>query len=473
MDADVLIAGAGPVGLALAVELVRHGAVCRIVDAQPGADGAFSRATEVHARTLELLDLPGLADEVVAGGIAVARIPFYSRGREIAAIDLRVATDSPFPFSLVLPQSETERILERALGRAGVAIERGRRLVGLDQDGDGVTATLAGADAPVRACYLVACDGVHSGVREALGIAFEGGEYAGRWAALDAEVQGWPWTDDVVPVYLDHEGFWAMTVPSGRRRLFFLHEAAGDTPTRAEAQAVLDRHLLDRARVVAVDDALCFQLHHRVAARYRGGRVFLAGDAAHVSTPVAGRNMNVGIQDAFNLAWKLALACSGAAAQGVLDSYEAERRPVAQAMVAAVDAIQEGNLIEVPPAAVDERDHALGALMAGPQRAEMAEESYELRLGYPDSPIVAPGAGARVAPEPPALRELLRSPRHLLLVAPGAEPPELRRFAAHVDTHALEADPALRLVRPDAYLTFAGGPDEAAALRDVLGRTFG
>jgi 2-polyprenyl-6-methoxyphenol hydroxylase-like FAD-dependent oxidoreductase len=485
----VLIAGAGPVGLALAVELTRHGARCRIVDAQPAPRGAFSRATELHGRTLELLDLAGIADEVVAAGVRVTRIPFYSRGDEVAALDLRGA-DSPLPASLVLGQSETEGILRERLVRAGVVVEDGRRLAGFSQDGEGVVAALQGPDERVRVRYLVACDGMHSGVRETLGIPFEGGDYAGRWAAADASVEGWPWDDDVVPVYLDGEGFWAMTLPGGRKRLFFLHRDAGDAPTAAEAQGVLDRHLPDATRIRGLAEARCSDLHHRVAARYRDGAVFLAGDAAHVATPVAGMNMNTGIQDAFNLGWKLALDCAGGAAAGLLDTYEAERRPVAEAMVAAVDAIQEGNLLEAPPA-VDHRDRALAAQLATPAaQTDLAEEGHELHLSYADSPIVGAGGGARVVPDPPALRSLLRSARHVLLVLGGDAPPaapDLGRFAPHVDVHVVDraSDPDLRvharlgaaddgmcLIRPDGYLALRTQPPNAVALREVLARTF-
>jgi 2-polyprenyl-6-methoxyphenol hydroxylase-like FAD-dependent oxidoreductase len=488
IDTDVLIAGAGPVGLALAVELTRHGTACRIVDAAPATRAPFSRATEFHGRTLELLDLPGIADEVVAAGITVTRIPFYSRGDEVAMLDLRGA-DSPFPGSLVVPQSTTEAILVERLLRAGVGVQRGCSVERFEQDDDGVTAFLAGPDEAVRAQYLVACDGMHSHVREALGIAFEGGDYEGRWAAVDAAIDGWPFDDDVVPVYLDHEGFWAMTLPDGNRRMFFLHESEGEAPTAGEAQGVLDRHMPGRATVTALADARCFTLHHRVAAHLGNGRVLLAGDAAHAVSPVAGMGMNTGIQDAFNLAWKLGLACAGDAAHGLLDSYDAERRPVAEAMVAAVDAIQSGNLLEAPPL-VDQRDRALASQFGTPaKRAAVAEEGHQLRIAYPDSPIVGPGGGGRVVPDPPALRRLLRTPRHLLLVLCGDAPPalpDLGRYAAHVDVEVISraddpdltihgrmdaAQDTLALVRPDAYLAFCANLDEQAALRATLGRT--
>jgi 2-polyprenyl-6-methoxyphenol hydroxylase-like FAD-dependent oxidoreductase len=497
MGTDVLVAGAGPVGLALAIELTRHGAACRIVDApRPDARG-FSRATELHGRTLELVDLPGIADELVAAGLPVARIPFFSRGSEIAAIDL-THVDSPLPASLSVPQADTERILRERLTRAGIEVEDGRRLRRFYQDDEGVTAALDGPDETVRARYLVACEGAHSDVRAALGIAFEGDEYPGRWAAVDADVEGWPWGEDIVPVYLDREGFWAMPLPGGHERLFFRHEGPGDAPSPAEAQGVLDRHLPGSPRVRALTDARCFTIHHRVAARFRAGCVFLAGDAAHVSTPVAGMNMNVGIQDAFNLAWKLALACAGEAADGLLDSYEAERRPAAQAAVATVDAIQEGNLLEAPPA-VDHRDRALAAQLATPaEREQQAEEGHELRLAYRESAIVSgagdrhgwagPRPGDRITPEPPALRALLRTPRHLLLLCGGdvaPPPPDLGHRAQHVDVHAVDhaADPDLRirarlgatedaayLIRPDAYLGFRAQPPDADALQAALAR---
>ncbi|HSJ72781.1 MAG TPA: FAD-dependent monooxygenase [Miltoncostaeaceae bacterium] len=217
----------------------------------------------------------------------------------------------------------------------------------------------------MRASFVVACDGVHSRLREAAGIPFEGGDYPGRWAVMDAEVDGWPYGPAEIPVFLDGDGFWAMPLPGGRLRLFFRDDAAGEAPEVADAQAVIDRHVPGGASIRTADNRACFGLHHRVARRYRAGRVLLAGDAAHAMTPVNGQGMNTGVQDAANLARKLRLALDGAPPV-VLDSYEAERRPVAVAAVEGSGAVHEANLLTGEAAAA--RDLSLVVAFAAPAR---------------------------------------------------------------------------------------------------------
>jgi 2-polyprenyl-6-methoxyphenol hydroxylase-like FAD-dependent oxidoreductase len=258
------------------------------------------------------------------------------------------------------------------------------------QDEDGVVVRV-GSD-EVRAGFLVACDGVHSGLREALGIPFEGGDYPGRWAVMDADIEGWPYGPGELPVFLDHEGFWAMPLPDARMRLFFRDDAAGEQPEMADAQGVIDRHVPGAPRIRGAENRACFTVHHRVARRFRAGRVLLAGDAAHAMTPVNGQGMNTGVQDAYNLAWKLRLALEGAPA-AVLDSYEAERRPVALATVRASGELHDANVLSGAAAAA--RDRSLAAALASPAQVLAAvEAAHELPVAYRDSPIVGGDAPA-------------------------------------------------------------------------------
>jgi 2-polyprenyl-6-methoxyphenol hydroxylase-like FAD-dependent oxidoreductase len=170
-------------------------------------------------------------------------------------------------------------LLERHLG---TAVERGLSVTFLGQDDDRVLAQVGSEE--VRAGFLVACDGVHSGLREAVGIEFDGGDYPGRWAVMDAEVEGWPYGPGEIPVFLDEEGFWAMPLPGGRLPLFFRDDAIADRPDVRDAQGVIDRHVPGGARIREADNAAGFSLRHRVARRFRQGRVLLAGDAAHAMT---------------------------------------------------------------------------------------------------------------------------------------------------------------------------------------------
>jgi hypothetical protein len=379
------------------------------------------------------------------------------------------------------------------------------------QEDDAVVASVCGSE--VRAQWLVACDGVHSALRAALDIAFTGAEYPGRWAVMDALVEGWPYGEADIPVFLDHDGFWAMPLPGGRLRLFFRDDDAGERPTVAEAQAVVDRHVPGSPRIADAENEACFQLHHRVARHYRSGRVLLAGDAAHAMTPVNGQGMNTGVQDAYNLAWKLRRALDGAP-PALLDSYEAERRPVALAAMRESGQVHEANVLTGE--AGDARDRALATTLATPAQVLGAvQHGHELDVAYRHSPIVgaAPGApglrpGDRLPDAGPlvradgsttSFRELLRALQMQLWVCAGTGSPgpavELaRRFAPLLRARVLVvadrppdgdvevlADPALRahgrlgavadgafVVRPDGYLGFRCEPPDPAPIEAHL-----
>jgi 2-polyprenyl-6-methoxyphenol hydroxylase-like FAD-dependent oxidoreductase len=511
VEVPVLVAGAGPVGLSLACELERHGIRHRIVDAAPER-AAASRATDLHARSLELWDHTGVADAVLAAAVPITGVPLFSGGREVARLDF-AGVDSPFPAAVSLRQQELEELL---CERLVAPVERGQRVTLLREDQEGVVARVGSEE--VRADFLVASDGVHSGLREALGIPFEGGDYPGRWAIMDAVMEGWPYGEGEVPVFLDHDGFWAMPLPGGRQRLFFRDDAAGERPEVADAQAVIDRHVPGGPRIRAAQNRACFRLHHRVARRFRSRRVLLAGDAAHAMTPVNGQGLNTGVQDAYNLAWKLRLALAGAP-YAVLASYEAERRPVALATVQASGEVHDANVLTGAAAAA--RDRGLAAALATPAQALAAvEASHELAVAYRDSPIVggdapagAPGVlpGQRVPDagplirrdsSPTSLRALLRAPELQLWICAGAGTPEAALALAERFTPAVRAtvlviadrpppappevevvaDPALRahgrlgavadaayVVRPDGHLGFRCEPPDAARLAEHLG----
>ncbi|MGE5637012.1 MAG: FAD-dependent monooxygenase [Nocardioidaceae bacterium] len=510
MDVPVLVAGAGPVGLSLACELERHGVEYRIVDSAP-ARAAVSRATDLHARSLELWDHTGVAEAILAAALPITGVPLFSAGREVARLDFG-GVDSPFPAAVSLRQRDLEALLEEHLD---APVERDAPVRLVRQDGEGVVLTV-GRD-EVRAGYLVACDGVHSSLREALGIPFDGGDYPGRWAVMDATVEGWPYGPGEIPVFLDEEGLWAMPLPGGRLRLFFRDDRAGERPDLADAQRAIDRHVPGRPRIRAADNLACFSLHHRVARRFRSGHVLLAGDAAHAMTPVNGQGMNTGVQDAYNLAWKLRLALQGAP-PAVLESYESERRPVALATVKASDEVHDANVLSGEAATA--RDRALAAALATPAQVLAAVEAgHELGIAYPDGPLAAgrvpagalgvlpgqrvPDAGPLVRADgsTTSLRELLRAPELQLWICAGAREPDAAlaladRFGRVVRTrvlvirdrpppapHGVElvADPALHahgrlgavadtayVVRPDGHLAFRCEPPDAGWLADRL-----
>lgn len=337
---DVLIAGAGPTGLTLACELARHGVRPRIVDAL-AAPSQKSRAFGVHARTMELFEAMGAIAPLLARGNPARGLSVYNRGHRIAEIALRGTIDSKYPYVLIVAQSDTEAVLAEHLGGLGVSIERATTLLDFEQDAGGVTARLGRAGGEVetvRCRFLAGCDGAHSAVRKRLGIEFEGAPYPGQWLLADATLD-WEHPQDELAVFTHPRGVTAyFPLAHGRGRLMFqLPDVAVDDepgePTLDDVRRLLaarELHAKDARDPVWLS---YFRLHHRLAARFRDRRVFLAGDAAHIHSPVGGQGMNIGIQDAFNLAWKLALVLRGAAGEPLLASYEPERRRVDEGVV--------------------------------------------------------------------------------------------------------------------------------------------
>ncbi len=344
-EVDVLVVGGGPTGLTLASGLAMAGVTCRIVDQAP-ARASTSRALVVHARSLELLAKLGVADRLVARGRRSMRARTYVNRRPAVQVAFGAggAADKPYPFALFVSQVETERVLDEYLAERGMCVERPVTLVDFAAGPDGVRARLRRADGSeeeVRARYLVGCDGAHSAVRKAAGIGFDGAPYPQDFMLADLEVEGLD-EEGAIHVFVAREGLLAgfpMGGPGHYRFIASRAEAPPDAgaPTleefRALAASVCPRPLtLHAPRWLSR-----FRLHHRLAARYRAGPVFLAGDAAHIHSPAGGQGMNTGIQDAANLAWKLALVVRGRAPEQLLDSYEAERQPVGRRLLRTTD----------------------------------------------------------------------------------------------------------------------------------------
>ncbi|BCJ39067.1 pentachlorophenol monooxygenase [Actinocatenispora thailandica] len=330
---DALIVGAGPVGLTLATVLADAGIDAVVVDQAAEATNT-SRAAVVHARTLEVLREIDLADELIAQGIVVPRFTVRERDRVLLTVEFtELPTD--FPFTLLVPQDVTERVLTARLRRAGGAVHRPYRLVGLDVDAGGVRGTLATGET-VRARYAVGCDGMHSFVRERTGIEFTGDSYPESFVLADVRLT-WAEPNDQVILYFSADGVTVVApLPGGRHRIVATVDEAPEKPSLADVQALLDARgpQANPARVDEVGWSSRFRVHHRLAARYRAGRLLLAGDAAHVHSPAGGQGMNTGIQDAVTLGHKLTAVLRDGAAETVLDEYEAQRRPVAEEVVA-------------------------------------------------------------------------------------------------------------------------------------------
>ncbi len=343
-DSAVLIAGAGPTGLVLALWLTRLGIRVRLVDRSTGP-GLTSRALAVQVRTLEFYRQLGIADLVIDGGVQVGGINFWVQGERAARVPLRQIGEglSPYPFALVFPQDAHERLLIAQLEKLGVTVERRTELIRMSQDAAGVSVTLRhpdGTEENARVDYLAGCDGASSTIREQLGIGFPGGTYSGLFYVADVDASG-PAIDRELHVDLENADFvllFPMKGP-GRVRLVGLvreQEISGPGELRFDdVRGKAIEHL--RVTLGAVHWFSTYRVHHRVADSFRKGRAFLLGDAAHIHSPVGGQGMNTGIGDAVNLAWKLAAVLKGRAAPSLLDSYEPERIAFARRLVATTD----------------------------------------------------------------------------------------------------------------------------------------
>ena len=333
----VLIVGAGPVGLTLAIQLQRLGVRYRLVEKNAGPS-TTTKAMAVHSRTLEIFREIGIADGAVSAGRPIRRFRVESNGRTILTYDFTLL-DAAYPFLLSLPQPETESLLLRRLASLGGQVEWRTSVTELDQSKDGASATLVHADGRqehVDARWIAGCDGAHSTVRRSLGLSFDGAAYHRFFMLTDVDID-WNGPRDEGAFFLgSQEGYIAVAPLDDRGRYRLFVEMPFDLPPQGQRPALdlaVFQELCDgrgpamRLSHEASATAAAFQ--HRRVARQQVGRVFLLGDAAHIGSPIGGQYMNMGIAEAHNLAWKVAYVEHGAAAQALLDSYDAERTPVA------------------------------------------------------------------------------------------------------------------------------------------------
>jgi 2-polyprenyl-6-methoxyphenol hydroxylase-like FAD-dependent oxidoreductase len=343
---EVLVAGAGPTGLVLALWLTRQGVRVRIID-RTDAPGTTSRALAVQARTLELYRQLDLADAVVERGHKVPAVNLWARGERAARVVFASIGEqlTPFPFLEMYPQDEHERLLIERLTELGVSVERRTELTDFIDSGGSVRVELRSADGKnesgeVR--YLAGCDGARSIVRDRLGLDFPGGTYHQVFYVADIEGAGAPINGEL-HVDLDESDFLGIfpLAGAGRARLIgTVRDERAEHPENLRFEDVSQRAIQHLGLVVSkVNWFSTYRVHHRVAGHFSRGRVFLLGDAAHIHSPVGGQGMNTGIGDAINLAWKLAAVLGGGADESLLATYEAERIGFAQRLVATTDRV--------------------------------------------------------------------------------------------------------------------------------------
>ncbi|MGW5668304.1 FAD-dependent monooxygenase [Micromonospora sp. NPDC003776] len=519
---DVLVVGAGPTGLALAVQLASLGVRVRLIDR--AVDRVHeSRALAIQPRTLEVLAGLGVTSELVAAGNTTVRLCLHAggRSRSVPLFDLGLK-DTAYPFLLLLSQAETERILGERLAAAGLGVERGVELVGLDRTGDGALATLRhtdGREEPVPARYVVGCDGAHSTVRHLAGIGFAGGAYPQTFVLADLEADGLE--PGMAHAFLSERGmlfFFPLGHPAGWRLLVMrppTDVVPPDAPVSlAEVQAFADAYTGATVRLSRPVWMTNFRLHHRAATRYGTGPVFLAGDAAHIHSPAGAQGMNTGIQDAVNLGWKLAQTLRGDADPSLLDSYETERAPVGRLVLRFTDraftvATSTNPVVRFVRTRVAP---ALIPLVLAPRflRSTAFRTVSQLTITYrrsplstdgPNSPRKGPRAGDRLPdvplPQGGTLHQLTAAPSwHLLLCGPpkawpGDQTEALSlRYGGRLDVHRVAgpdgtdatAGQAWRrlgispgasghyLIRPDGHVGYRAGGTDLAGLLAYLAR---
>jgi 2-polyprenyl-6-methoxyphenol hydroxylase-like FAD-dependent oxidoreductase len=498
-DCQVLVVGAGPTGLVLAIELLARGIDVRIIDKGDGV-ALQTRAIGIHARTLEVLDMMGLAERFIERGQVLHHFRFYSQGRCLVSLEF-ARSGSRFGFMLDLPQDQTERLLRARVTELGGVVEHGAELVGLAVGGDDVTASVrghTGQTETITAGYVVGCDGAHSRVRRELDLAFHGHPYPQDWLLADVLLD-WDPGEDAAHAFFRPDGLPVIFFPMREHRwrlvLPFAGNRVGQAPTLQEIQQLTGQRAPQPVTVSDPTWLANFRCHRRSASAYRRGRALLAGDAVHIHTPAGGQGMNTGITDAHNLGWKLALVASGRASDALLDTYGTERLPVAEQVITLTHAlVHYGSMSD--PVKRRIRDvvvPALGRVPAVQRRA--ARRLSQVHVAYPPGPLArpdrargTPGPGQRMpdiqvraGTQVTTLHGVLRGGRHVLVVpaaaaADVASDPGLRPYAGDLDMVTGDVEPGSRhgvagtvlLVRPDGHVAARGRPGRMPAVTGYL-----
>jgi 2-polyprenyl-6-methoxyphenol hydroxylase-like FAD-dependent oxidoreductase len=495
---DVLIIGAGPTGLVLALWLTRLGVKVRIVD-KTAEPGTTSRALAVQARTLELYRQLDLTEAVVANGHHVPAVNLWVKGEAAArlAFESVGAGLTPYPFLHIFPQDQHERLLIERLQALGVAVERQTELVGVTDGIDRIAARLRGPDGQEVDCaaaYIAGCDGARSIVRETVGTGFPGGTYRQIFYVADVDAAG-PALNGELHIDLDEADFLGVFPLAGQGKARLIGTVRDERAGRADTLAfedVSDRAIIHlKVDVRKVNWFSTYHVHHRVAEHFRKGRAFLLGDAAHIHSPAGGQGMNTGIGDAINLAWKLAAVIAGRAPDSLLESYEAERIGFARRLVATTDrvfsfATADGWIADIMRTRVAPLLVPMAAAF-GPVREFMFRTVSQIMLSYRGGPLSRGAAGHVHGGDRLPWVRIDDADNFATLAAMdwqvhvyGTANTELTAWCATHDVPlhifgwrseyemAGLARDALYLLRPDSYVALADGSGAA----DVLARYF-
>jgi 2-polyprenyl-6-methoxyphenol hydroxylase-like FAD-dependent oxidoreductase len=476
VELDVLIVGAGPVGLFLANECARRGLRWRIVEARPG-QSIHSKALAIFPRTLEIFDMAGIVAPFLEAANRVTAVSVTAHGRRLAQMRFE-PEETPYPFVAMVPQDVTEKLLVSELRRQGGAVGYETSFVSAEPSDGAMRAVLehGGERTAVSAAFLVGCDGAHSAVRHGLAIPFEGAAYEDAFLLADVETNEALPADELQLCPSEHGPAAIFPMSAVRRRIVAtVGRPEGDAPSLELVRRILAERAPRELVAKALHWSSYFRIHHRHVAHLRAGRTFLAGDAAHIHSPFGGQGMNTGLHDVWNLVWKLDLVLHGRGNERLLDSYETERLPVIRNVIAMTDAMT--RVLGTPNRLAQALRDAVIPMVSrlAPFQHAFVRRLSELGVAYPESPIVE-GPGTRY------LDDTMRGgggvgSRFLLLLPEDAGPAEraaaegLGRSRPDVLEFRRTARPGVALVRPDgyvAYSTSALGDEELGEVRAVL-----
>jgi len=477
LDTDILIVGAGPVGLFLANECARRNLRWRIVETHP-SQSLHSKALAIFPRTLEIFDMAGVVQPFLQVANRVTSVAMITHGHTLAQMPFK-PEETPYPFVAMVPQDVTEKILAEELQHKGGKVEYETTLVSARQESDFVEATLdrRGERTTVRSAFLVGCDGAHSAVRKSINIPLEGGEYADAFMLADIETNEALAADELQLCPSEFGPAAIFPMSSTRRRLVAtIKQQEGEAPSLELVRKVLAERAPAGIEALSLHWSSYFHIHHRHAAKLRVGRIFIAGDAAHIHSPFGGQGMNTGLHDVWNLVWKLDLFVRRHGTEQLLESYSAERLPVIANVIATTDRLTK--VMGTPSRFAQTLRNAVIPMVSrlAPFQHAFVQRLSELGIAYADSPLVE-GPGERYFDDSMRGGEGIMS-RFLVFANYDNEPTKIQ--AANQLSKSLEdivelrpsRSPGWKLVRPDGYIAYAsqnGDPETAVvAMRSLL-----
>jgi 2-polyprenyl-6-methoxyphenol hydroxylase-like FAD-dependent oxidoreductase len=472
IDTDILIVGAGPVGLFLANECARRGLRWRVVEAR-ATQSIYSKALAIFPRTMEIFDMAGVVDPFLAVANRVTSVALMSRTHTLAHMRF-MPEQSPYAFVAMVPQNITEKILAAELVRRGGSVEYETGFVSAEQHDDGVEVTLDrnGQKSELRASFVVGCDGARSSVRQSLNLPLEGGDYPDSFMLADIETNETLRADELQLCPSEFGPVAIFPMSATRRRIVATVEhAEGDAPSLELVRKILDQRAPSALEARALHWSSYFRIHHRYARQLRVGRMFIAGDAAHLHSPFGGQGMNTGLQDVWNLVWKLDLFLHGRGNESLLDTYGAERLPVIKQCVETTDFMTKA-LGTPSKFAQVLRDTVIPLVSRlAPFQHAFVQRLSELGIAYKGSPIVE-GPGKRYLEDSMRGGKGITS-RFLLMIEESAESAvqaaakQFGQSCQEIVELRRSQHPGMTLVRPDGYVACSAQAAHGAPLREM------